>query len=86
MNQQRTYDDWSWWEGAGAQSAALKEFDDLSPEGQGALLDVMGRWLRGECTRKECELLEPDLYELKTRVGTTTSVSCSAYVGGCATA
>lgn len=66
---QITYDDWEWWHGAGVQSAAEKEFDDLELEGQGALAEVMGRWLTGSCKPSESELIEKDLWELKTRVG-----------------
>lgn len=65
----RTYEDWEWWAGAGAQSAARKDFDDLEAEGRAALAVVMRKWLQGATTRSECELIEKDLYELKTRVG-----------------
>lgn len=66
---QITYDDWEWWSGSGAQSAAEKEYDALQAEGQGALAEVMGRWLTGDCKSSESELIEKDLWELKTRVG-----------------
>jgi phage-related protein len=69
MAGERTYDDWVWVPGsAGGESPAEKEFLKLDPQARGALLDVIKHWLAGENTRSECEKIEDDLWELKTKL------------------
>lgn len=66
------YNEWLWWcASKGERSAAFKEFEsEFGPSVQGSFLEIMSRWLRGECMRSEFGSLGSGLWELRHRVGT----------------
>jgi phage-related protein len=63
------YDDWLWWRASdNGRAVALAEFESFAPDVLGAMLEIMNRWLTGDCMEKEFSNLGKGLWELRYRV------------------